>query len=110
MKKQQKPKTAPTQNKKPIWAEISPQESQKQANQLTFHDPDEEQIIASYKEKDNQGGRPPPEYDPKTKIYTYGMDRDPNGECKTNSYYMLKIKSNKNEEEIPKHHEREDEY
>merc|ERR1712112_490630 len=104
--KTKRQKTTPNPGKTRIQAEISPQESQKQANQLVFRDPDEEQIMTSDKEGAKQGGRPPPEYDPKTNIYTYGMDRYPNGECKTNSYYMLRARPDKNEEEILRYHER----
>merc|ERR1712112_556429 len=103
-------KTTPNPDKTRIQAEISPRESQKQANQLVFHDPDEEQMTTSDKEGEKQGGRPPPEYDPQTNIYTYGMDRYPEGECKTNSYYMLRARPDKNEEEILRYHEREEEY
>merc|ERR1712112_103946 len=103
-------KTTPGPGKTRIQAEISPQESQKQANQLVFRDPDEEQKTTSDKEGEKQGGRPPPEYDPQTNIYTYGMDRYPDGECKTNSYYMLRTRPGKNEEAIPRYHEREEEY
>ena len=50
---------------------------------------------------DIKGWGPPPEFDPQTNTYTYGMGRYQDGECKTNPYFMLKIKPNKNEEGFP---------
>jgi len=86
-----------------------PQEYTILAQDIIFHDPDEEQIKKSY-ENETQHGRGPPEFNPQDNTYTYSIDRGPDGEHRTQHYHVLKLKPTENEQEILQYHEREDEY
>ena len=87
----------------------TPPENTILAKDLVFLDPDEEQVKQSYA-NEAQRGRGPPEFDPQDNTYTYAIDRGPGGEYRTQYYHMIKLKPDKNEQEILQYHEREDEY
>jgi len=88
----------------------TPQEKELPAQNITFYDPDEEQIKKSYAKTAQHERGSPPEFNPQTNTYTYAIIRNQQEKQSALLNYALTLKPSQNEEEMLKYHESEEEY